>query len=54
MGRNSRDQTHCGVYLDLPQGGRIIHADEPHGVVLDDPVELRESRRWRLMFLVPA
>lgn len=45
---------HCGIYLVLPQGGRVLHTNTPHGVVLDTLVELRQVRGWRPTFLVPV
>jgi hypothetical protein len=54
MSKNRLHDIHCGVYLLTPAGGRIIHTDAPHGVVLDTPVELAQSRGWRLGYFEPA
>ena len=42
---------HCGVYLADRLG--IIHTDEPHGVVIDTPLELEQVRRWRIAYHRP-
>ena len=42
---------HCGVVIGSLD---ILHTDEPHGVVLDPILHLREIKRWRISFYVPA
>lgn len=53
MGRARGREHHCGVWL-AEGGGRIWHGDEPHGVIDDFPLELAQSRRWRLSYHCPA
>ncbi|MFD0938993.1 hypothetical protein [Methylobacterium trifolii] len=53
MGKVAGAETHCGTWL-AEDGGLILHTDEPHGVALDPPLELAQSRRWRLNYLIPA
>ena len=54
MGLNRLHDIHAGVYLVTAGGGRIIHTDEPHGVVLDIPMEMAAVRTWRIAYFVPA
>ncbi|MFE1598179.1 glycoside hydrolase [Methylobacterium sp. ID0610] len=53
MGRGPGKEEHCGTWL-ADDGGLILHTDEPHGVVLDPPLEIVQARRWRLTYLVPV
>lgn len=53
MGRARGREHHCGVWL-AEGGGRIWHGDAPHGVIDDFPLELAQSRRWRLSYHAPA
>jgi hypothetical protein len=45
--------SHAGVFLELEEGGVVIHTDEPHGVVLDTLPELK-LRGWVPEFFVPC
>lgn len=51
MARAPGRDIHCGVYLADRLG--VIHTDEPHGVVVDTPLELEQIRRWRLSYYRP-
>lgn len=42
---------HCGVVIGSLD---ILHTDEPHGVVLDPILFLREIKRWRIAYYVPT
>jgi hypothetical protein len=42
---------HAGVYLNI-DGGCVLHSDEPHGVVLDNRVELA-ARGWVADYFIP-
>lgn len=53
MGKVVGREDHCGTWL-ANEGGLILHTDEPHGVVLDPPLEIVQARRWRLTYLIPA
>lgn len=53
LGRVPSRPIHAGVYLS-EGGGVILHSDAPHGAVLDSPVELTRSRRWRVLYMVPV
>ena len=46
------DLEHAGVWLRF-EGGKVLHSDAPHGVVLDSLVELRALRRWVPLLFVP-
>lgn len=52
MARVAGKDIHAGVFLADRRA--VIHTDEPHGVVLDTPLELEQSRRWRLTFYQPC
>lgn len=43
---------HSGVFLNI-DGGRVLHSDHPHGVVLDLPQDLLNVRRWSPIYVVP-
>lgn len=45
------DLEHAGVYLAI-DGGRVLHTDLPHGVVLDNMIELK-VRGWVPRWFVP-
>ena len=51
IGGNPNDLEHAGVYLAIEQG-RVLHTDQPHGVVLDSLLELN-ARGWVPRFFVP-
>lgn len=52
MARAPGQDIHAGVYLADRQA--VIHADAPHGVVLDTVLELEQARRWWLSFYRPG
>ncbi|MFC4172630.1 glycoside hydrolase [Microvirga sp. GCM10011540] len=52
VGGNPADLEHAGVYLAL-DGGRVLHTDHPHGVVLDSLLELQKVRGWLPRWFVP-
>jgi len=52
VGGNPVDLEHAGVYLAV-EGGRILHTDDPHGVVLDSLIELKKVRGWVPRWFVP-
>lgn len=43
---------HAGTYLAL-DGGAVLHTDDPHGVVFESLLTLRNARHRTLTFLVP-
>lgn len=51
IGGNPADVEHTGVYLDL-DGGRVIHTNHPHGVVVDTLHELA-ARGWAPRWFIP-
>lgn len=54
MGRAKGRESHCGVYLETEDGGRVLHSDKPHGAALDTVLELQQVAGWRLTYLVPV
>lgn len=46
------DLEHAGVYLAL-EAGRVLHSDQPHGVVLDTLPQLLNVRGWVPRWFVP-
>jgi hypothetical protein len=51
-GGDPADLEHAGVFFAY-QGGRVLHTDKPHGVVLDSLVELAR-RGWVPRWFVPT
>jgi hypothetical protein len=51
LGGNPNDLEHAGVWIDV-DGGRVLHTDNPHGVVADTLAEIH-LRGWVPRFFVP-
>lgn len=54
MGRGKVGDIHAGVFLaEAGPGGAVLHADRPHGVVLEDLATLRHAKHWQVTFYRP-